>query len=252
MYIKRILYYFCSTCRSNNSRTVRYAFPLTFVVAAVLGAAALNSTDSSYIKLSSNNSQVEAGEYFTIDVFVGAHIAVNAVDVAVAFPEDQIQIIGVDTGESVITIWTKEPYAENGVVYLSGGTFRKGFTGEHLVAQINARAKESGTALFSAENVQLLAGDGRGSAVSIKDTGYESYTLYVGVTGEEGTDDFAIAGTVTVGIYTDIDGDGEVSMSDVMAFMDAWGSKNTRYDFNNDGKMSFVDFAIILADSFFK
>lgn len=249
-HIQRILYYICSTCRPNNSRTVRYAFPLTFVTLVLFGAAAVTSLDSSYIKLTSNNSQVEAGDAFTIHVYVGAHQAVNAVNIAVAFPEDQIKIEGIDTGQSVITIWTKEPYVEDGTVYISGGTFRKGFKGEHLVAEINARAKESGTAKFSAEQVQLLAGDGRGTTVSLKDTGFESYTMYVGIATEDGKS--AIEGTVAVGIYTDIDGDGEVTMSDVMAFMDAWGSKTKKYDFNNDGKMSFVDFAIILADSFFK
>lgn len=260
IHLRRLLYFFCTSCRPNKSRTVRYAFPLAFVTLALMGAVALTSDDSSYIRISSNDSNVSAGEFFTIDVYVGAHTAVNAIDLGIAFPEDQIEIDGIDIGRSVITIWTEDPYVENGVVHLRGGTFRQGFLGEHLVAQINARAKQSGVAKFSADDIRLLAGDGKGSSISIKDTGYESLTLYVDVTpGETGiagesnsSEPGVIEASVKVGIYTDIDGDGNVSLSDIRSFMSAWRSKTAKYDFNGDGRMSFVDFAIILADSFIK
>ncbi|MDA8596747.1 hypothetical protein N9L26_00215 [Candidatus Pacebacteria bacterium] len=251
IYLKRLLYFFCSSCKPNHSRTVRYAFPLTFVAATLLGAAVLTSSNTSYIKIATNNSQVEAGEFFTIDVLVGAHVPVNAIDIAIAFPSDQIEIDGIDTGESVITIWTEDPYVENNTVVLSGGTFRRGFEGEHLVAQINARARTDGTAKFTVDDVRLLAGDGRGTTVSITDTGYESLTLDVALAGE-GDDQMTIEGTVKVGIYTDIDGNGKVDMADVLSFMKAWRTQSSTFDFNNDGRMTFVDFAIILADSFFK
>jgi hypothetical protein len=64
--------------------------------------------------------------------------------------------------------------------------------------------------------------------------------------------DAGIVGTVTVRIVTDIDGDGSVSLADLSRFMTAWASKTEVYDFSGDGRMTFRDFAIILADSFFK
>ena len=144
IYLKRILYFFCTSCRPNQSRTVRYAFPLIFVAASLLGAAALLHEGQSYIRVESSAQSVVAGETFEIKVFVGAHVPVNAVDIAIRYPEDQIEINTIDTGESVITIWTQDPYVDGDQVILRGGTFRRGFLGEHEVATINATAIESG------------------------------------------------------------------------------------------------------------
>ncbi len=247
--LKRILYWFCVSCRPNRSRTVRYAFPVAFATIALLGAASLSITNSSYIQLTTTDTDVATGEFFTIDVIVGAHVPVNAINIEIAFPDDQIEIDGIDTGESVITIWTEEPKVEGNKVILSGGTFRKGFLGEHLVAQINARAKKNGTAKFSIDQSKILAGDGKGTQVSVKKTDKESLTMFVALK-EEGINGALLEGAATVGIYTDINGDGKVDMNDILAFMSAWSDKNIKYDFNNDGRMSFVDFAIILAISF--
>lgn len=246
MFWKRLLYRFCVVCRPNRSRTIQYAFPLVFVAAAFLGAAALLFEDSSYIRIEASTAEVAAGERFEIDVYAGAHVPVNAVDVTLTFPPDKVKVLGIDTGESVITLWTQQPYVENNQVILRGGTFRKGFLDEHLIATINAEAIKSGKALFSATEITLLAGDGTGKKVKITKSGKES--LAVRVINNEG----ALDSNIELLIATDIDGDGDVGLDDVQAFMKAWSSQNILYDFNNDRKMTFVDFAIILADSFFR
>lgn len=252
--VQRLLYKVCVSCRPNKSRTVRYAFPIAFVAVAFLGAAALLTQGSSYIRIVTDNSLVSAGEFFSVDIYAGANVPVNTVDIAVEFPADQVEIEGIDTGQSVITIWTEEPYVERNKVIFRGGTFRRGFVGEHLVGSINARAKESGTAKFTVGSKQFLAGDGRGSTVTIKDTGYESLTMYVDVAPDanDPTAAGSLGGELTLGIYTDINGDGSVDLHDILSFMGAWRSQDTTYDFNGDGRMTFVDFAIILADSFFR
>lgn len=253
--IKGIRHTLSSHLRPKRSRTIRYTFPLVFTAVAFLGATAFFSEESSYIHISTHERSVNAGELFSIDVSAGAHVPVNTVDIRVGFPEDQIEIDGIDVGQSVITIWTVDPYVDGNEVVLQGGTFRKGFLGEHLIATINARAKESGVAKFTIDKSRFLAGDGRGTSVTITDTGYESLTMYVDVEALEGeTSDGVtkLGGSVAIGIYTDINRDGGVDMNDVLSFMSAWRSEEQAYDFNQDGRMSFVDFAIILADSFFK
>lgn len=255
-FVKKIVYFFCTTCHTNTSSTVRYAFPLIFTVAAFLGAAAIVSNNKSFIHLESSVNSVKAGETFHIDVFVSADVPVNAVDISLEFPKQQIQILGIDTGESVITLWTKDPYVENNKVILRGGTFRRGFIGDHLIATINARASESGLAQFKTGDVSLLAGDGTGSEVAVADTGEDTATLYV--TGADGvlakTTESAVGlkGEAVIAIVTDIDGDGKVTLGDISRFMSAWSTKSTLYDFNGDGMMSFRDFGIILADSFLR
>lgn len=253
---KRLLYYICSPCRPRTSFTVRYAFPLVFTFAALLGAAAAITNDTkSYISIETSPSSVHAGERFSINVYAHAHVAVNAVDIRLEFPKNQMDILGIDTGESVITLWAQEPYVDDNTVVLQGGTFRRGFRGDHLIATINAQATETGVAQVSIEEVVLLAGDGTGTEVALSENNDKNGMVYIADENGELTATDApvnLQGTATVVIVTDIDGDGQVTLSDVSRFMSAWATKTTVFDFNGDGKMTFRDFGIILADSFLR
>lgn len=240
-YLHRILYRWHKKTRA---RTIKHSFSIATVAALSLVAAVLLSDNTSYIRLDTPSGQVQAGERFTVDVYAGAHVSVNAIDVAVKFPAPQVSVIGIDTGESVISLWTEDPYVEGNRVILQGGTFRRGFIGEHLIARINFQAEQDGRAQFSVGETTLLIGDGSGNQVSnISDTA----VLEVAV-GESGV----MEGDVAIVFQTDIDGDGAVSLRDVRAFVTAWQEGRWVYDFNADSKMDFTDFAIILADSFFR
>jgi hypothetical protein len=254
--MKRLIAFFFPYAQ-NKSATVRYAFPIIFTLIALFGAAAVSTSGKSYIHLESSASSVHAGENFKIAVYVNATVPVNAIDIAVQFPKEQIQITGIDTGASVITLWTQDPYVEDNKVILRGGTFRKGFRGDHLIATINAKATETGLAQFTVGTVTLLAGDGSGSSVSVaKDPTAKTFYVVEG-TGEQtkaSAEESAVGlqGSAAVVIVTDIDGDGAVTLADVGRFMAAWGGGGIVYDFNGDGIMTFRDFGIILADSFFR
>ena len=233
-WLKKITTFFFGSYALHRSRTVRYAFPMLFIVATFLGANVINSNTESFIHIEASDTSIKAGDAFTIDVFVSAHTPVNAVDISLDFPKEQIEITGIDVGQSVITLWTEEPYVENN--------------------SIKAQAKTSGIASFEIADVVLLAGDGTGSSVAVSNSGKESAKLYIAK--EDGTFTLptasGIEGSVTLRIVTDIDGDGVVSLVDVSRFMSAWTAGTTIYDFSGDGRMTFKDFAIILADSFFK
>lgn len=246
-WLHRQLYRFLVLYRPHHSRTVRLAFPLVAFSVLFFGAASILSTTESYVILEPSTNTIKEGEQFSIDVLIYAHEPVNAIDLAIAYPNAQAEITGIDAGQSVITLWTRDPYFKDNTVYLQGGTYRRGFIGEHFVARIDAVAKKSGVANIEAENIRLLAGDGSGSEVSVGNE--EGNSVQIRITNEAGE----VAGEIKViRILTDIDGDGEVSMNDVLSFMDAWRNQQVIYDFSGDGKMSFRDFAIILSDSFFK
>jgi hypothetical protein len=246
LFLHRVLYILKSRFHDGHSLTVRVAFPVIFMSATLLGAALILPTDASYVRLTSSTGTVKTGETFYINVYAGAHIPVNAINIELKFPTNKIKIKNIDIGESVITLWTKEPYVENGRVILTGGTFRKGFLGEHLIATINAEALTDGEARFLADDVFMYAGDGSGREVSVGETGEESILIAV-------ANDFGIINAAaSIRIYTDINGDGKVGMDDILLFMKAWASQSTIFDFNRDNKMTFTDFAIILSDSFYK
>lgn len=257
-WIKKVFFGVCTVCKTNESPTVRYAFPLVFATIAFLGAQAITSGTGSYILVQPSTNTLRAGEAFSLDVFVNAHTAINAVNLEIAFPKNQIQVKNIDTGESVITLWTQQPYVKNNTAYLSGGTFRKGFIGQHKIATVNAVASETGIADIKVTKFQLLAGDGSGSAVKVANSNDLDSKVYIANTdgtykpGTEPTGPSKLTGRVEINIYTDIDGDGEVTLADVSRFMAAWFDKSLIFDFNNDGAMTFRDFGIILSDSFFK
>lgn len=245
-FLRTAAYHVQTVLRPTHARTIARSFSLTFIAVSALAAAALLQDDASYIRIETDAAIVSAEEQFTMSVYVGAHTSVNAVDVAIAFPSERVEVLGIDTGESVISIWTEEPFVEGDKIILRGGTFRRGFLGEHLIARVNMRALESGSANFNVDDITLLAGDGSGSNVQVGDDGVDALSVIVA------NADGNLSGIVEVQIKTDIDGNGDVSLKDVESFMIAWRSRSQLYDFNGDNKMTFKDFAIILSDSFFK
>ncbi len=228
--------------------TVRYAFPLVVITALFASLAAVISEDSSYVTIRTDAETVVQDESFFIDVTITAHVPINAIDLVIAYPKNQIVVESIDIGTSVITLWTEEPYAEDGNIYLRGGTFRKGFIGEHTIARIRARAIEPGEARILIEDTQLVAGDGLGTEVkAVSDSTYNEAKILVTADAEG-----KITGEASISIITDTDSDGDVDLADITAFMSAWFTKKSLYDFNGDGRMTFMDFSILLADSFFK
>lgn len=229
-----------------QSRTVRTAMNVVLASALILGLASVISESTSYISIVTTPQTVENGKQFYIDISATAHTPVNAVDIVLTYSDDQIEIDAIDTGTSVITLWTEEPYARDGYIHLRGGTFKKGFLGKHLIARVRGTARASGLAHVKTDSVQFIAGDGKGTEVSVNDSEEGETRIYI--TSKDGT----LSGTAEMAIITDIDGNGKVDLSDISAFMSAWFTKRHTFDFNGDGRMTLRDFSILLSDSFFK
>lgn len=244
-WLSRVLSLLVPSWLAVPTKTIRYAFSLLFLMAVVLGVANVIGSEQSEIVLETSGRAVTKGETFSVAVYAVSKTPVNAVSLRINFPPETTEVLGIDRGESVITLWTSDPRVENGVVILEGGTYRKGFIGKHLIATINVRAKELGQATFATADASLLAGDGRGTKISTNITNAGKTTLSIsGATNE------TVTGEATVLMITDITGDGTVTLDDIGAFMLAWVRKNDRYDFNEDGSMTFRDFSIILASYF--
>lgn len=236
--------------RQARSRTVRYMFPAVIggVTAFALFSSTITSTDS-YLYISVPNQAVEVGAIVPVTVKANAAVPINAIEATLVFDENSVEVFGVDRGQSVITIWTEDPVVTDTAVSLRGGTFKRGFIGDHDVATINLRALTTGQHTVALEQVRLIAGDGAGTEVTAVDVPASSLALF---NFDETTSEEEIAIAVTSNLPTDVTGDGQVTMQDISAFMGSWSSQTNTFDFNGDGMMTFRDFSILLAAYFFQ
>lgn len=230
---------------NTHHTTVRYAFSFVFLAFLVAGFAAVITNEGSYVTFKVSDTEVAMQQEFTIDVIAFAHVPVNAIDITLTYGEDDLVIESIDTGTSVITLWTEPPYARDGKIYLRGGTFRKGFVGEHTIARIRAHAETSGEARIVLSDTQFVAGDGKGTNVDVSPLDTDS--VKISVSGDDGL----LSASAEVAVVTDMDGDNDVDLADIAKFMTAWFSRSNTHDFDGDGRMTFKDFSIILASSFF-
>lgn len=233
-------------------RTVRYTSAVVALVAMLFGVGAVTSSQQSSVRLEASTATVRAGQSFAVTLYVSAHVPVNAIDIKVSVPSE-VRITGIDTGESVVTLWPEPPAVSGSQITLRGGTYRKGFIGEHAIATINAVATASGLATFQVTAATLLAGDGAGTEVKVTNEN-EGAKLYIANADGTYADPALVNldGAVAVVVVTDIDGDGTVTLTDVSRFMAAWADRRSIYDFNGDNQMNFRDFSIILFDSFLR
>jgi hypothetical protein len=215
------------------------------IITGLVATVSLSSGDGSAVeiqRLSSEATQVQVGEPFQVEVVVDAHIPINAVTLGVIFPENRVTIEQLRDGESVLTIWTEEPTINTGAVFLEGGTFRRGFEGEHRIINMTAVAKKAGPFSFRVNELQLLAGDGDGTDIEISAADVDPLRL-VAVT--------EVAQETSVGsVSGDLSGDGVISMADISIFMSRWTTGDRGTDLNGDGRTSLRDFSILLAQYF--
>lgn len=233
--------------RRDRAVTVRYMFPAVLGAAALLASLSLSGSESSFFQLKTDIQAVESGDLFEVTVSAFAHTPVNAVDVTINFPEDKLEVFSVDRGQSVLTIWTEDPVIDKSSVRFTGGTFRRGFIGEHEIATINFRALSTGQYTVSVGDAELVAGNGTGESVKVVAQQSDTLSLF---NFNDNTSPEEIQVAISNKITTDLNADGEVTLQDISAFMGAWSNQTQIFDFNRDGKMTFRDFSIILADFF--
>ncbi len=217
-------------------RTVKFSFSIMVgALGAFLLANSISSTNNNFVFLSATKTSFTEGEQFFVDVMVSVDEPINTVSATVNFSSDIIEAEGVNVGRSVLTLWAEEPTITGNQIVFSGGSFKRGFKGEHLLGTIKFIAKKSGQAEVVIKNVKLLAGDGLGSEVvsSIK----SGLVLRVYQEGE------SIPETTIV----DFNGEKEITLKDISIFITNWKNGEKIFDLNKDGKVNLVDFSILLA-----
>jgi len=218
--------------RYKNSSTVKYMFSLVFLLSLYAVIALVISSNDNKIIISVPATAMEQKKIFPIDIFAEVFEPVNALrlEISISGTAD-VEVFGIDRGQSVITLWTEDPYVANNIIYLEGGTYRRGFVGKHKIATLQMRALKDGDIQLTVRSVEFLAGDGTGRNVTVG----LSPTAKVKI-GENVLDN-----------RSRIDINQPIGLRDISIFMADWRSGKSEFDFNNDGKVNFVDFSILLS-----
>lgn len=232
--MKSLYYIIRDRLKRRRQYTIRYTFSFFLAIALVMGFANVITKSQPSLTLSTSASSVQVGEIFFVDVFAEVFEPVNAVHIEITFDPALLQIVAIDKTQSVLSLWTNEPLVKDNTIVLEGGTFRRGFVGRHKITQLEVKVLAPGIAEFATRKIEYLAGDGTGRRLQAGLTN----TVRVATRDSSFVDLTGVA---------KIDVAGVVTLREVSIFMADWASQGYVHDFNNDGKMNFIDFSILLS-----
>ncbi len=110
------------------------------------------------------------GSTFTVSIFLNTNgESVNAIDMAVRFPADKLQVVSPSSGRSIIGVWVAQPTYDNreGTLRFRGAIPNPGInTSQGLVSAITFRVVSTGLATIRIDDEsKVLLNDGKGTDV---------------------------------------------------------------------------------------
>ncbi len=212
--------------RSHKRKIVAGA-PIIFLL--LLGSSGILANGNT-LSLSANDSVfVSINDEVPVTLTLSTKTPINAAGGTVTFPSELLSVSTLSRSTSIIDLWSEEPVISNesGTVRFSGGIIgpNVGTTGNRgPIFTLNMRALKEGKALLRVKDGELLANDGSG-ANQISSTG--SLVVYIRGAGRSSPD---------------VNGDGELSLSDVNTlYLRTFRAYDARYDLNGDEKVDWTD-----------
>src|SRR3989344_5108657 len=124
--------------------------------------------------LSPSNGNFSIGSTFNVSILLDTEgQSVNALEVALSFPPDMLQIVSPSTGKSIIGVWTDTPKFDNtsGMMELQGGIPGGITAGNALVSTVTFRVKSVGEGVVKfLDKSKALLNDGLGTNVLTETT----------------------------------------------------------------------------------
>lgn len=112
---------------------------------------------------------VGVGKEVVVEVYVDTeNESVNAVEGNILFPNNQIEVVDIRSGNSLINFWVEHPsVVDKGRVAFSG-IVSGGVTGKVYLFSVVVKALREGDTSFDFSNIQILKNDGVGSTIKVK------------------------------------------------------------------------------------
>jgi hypothetical protein len=151
---------------------MRYLFVGTVFVAvtAVVGCLTVHNASAArlYFRMAKNSYTTGESDFATLNLDTQNKTA-NAVSATITFDPALIEITGISTDKTIVSMWVQSGAIDNarGTLSFKAVIFNPAFKGElgRLIG-FDFIAKAPGKFPFSVANVQVLANDGKGTSIS--------------------------------------------------------------------------------------
>ncbi|MEK7464459.1 MAG: cohesin domain-containing protein [Patescibacteria group bacterium] len=129
-----------------------------------LGGVALASGNPVFY-LETENLKIGSNSDFIVSVLVNSDNSVNAYDIIINYPKDLLNLVAVNSSNSIVDFFKYSEETKPGVIKIVGGSIQ-GFEGEAgNIIKLNFKSKAEGEAEISLESASAYLYDGTGMQV---------------------------------------------------------------------------------------
>jgi hypothetical protein len=148
-------------------KKIKQIFKILFI--AILLLLFSNTARAASLSFSSEQSDIKKDDTFIVDVRLSTQgEKINVAEGSLSFDKDYLQVLGITTGDSIFSLWTREPVFsnENGTIVFSGGV-PNGIQGDNkTIFKIVFLATQTGDAKVSfLGDATFYLNDGQGTAI---------------------------------------------------------------------------------------
>lgn len=237
-------------------------FPLGRYMVAGLIIAALGiggliaapfTTPEADMRIEPQTMNVITGESFSVSIIVESSTPVNVFKGLFTFNPEILQVESITYNTELAELWAEEPWYSNGagtLSFIGGSIIPGGFIGSDELITITFFAKAEGEGMVSMKDARILRHDGLGTDAALAEPIDNIFIVSEEITEpqivyEKDSTNVAISISDTTP-STDLNNDGQQTITDTSIFMQHLLTQNLRSDFNRDGKVNTTDLSIIL------
>ena len=215
----------------------------------------IDFTSAADMRIEPGFGSATVGEKIIVDIIVAADTPVNVFKGLINFDPSRLKVVSIDYNTSIADLWAELPWYSNGDGTLSfvGGTTRQGgFTGEGSLIKVVFETLEVGQTDVGLNEVRILKHDGLGSDEKVDKPidaifAIETPELEEEIVLRKDTEKQTLE-VLPEPINTDLNQDGKKSFVDTSIFMADFATQNLRSDFNMDGKVNSTDLSVLMND----
>ena len=160
---------------NSKSKTINY-----FVAALAIFALFPLLTFAAEIRVDGKNREVKTGEQFTTTIFLNTEESINALEGQIAFPADLLELMEIQSGNSIVSFWIDKPRVEADKISFSG-IIPGGFIGENgSILSMLFQAKKPGDGSIAIRGIKVLKNDGVGTPAEVTTSDFQ-FSIVEGV-----------------------------------------------------------------------